>query len=128
VVIEAVRQGRVELLVSLDYLSMEDDWDRTGNLVIAHQRATRPNRAGTISAQLGHRLQESVLGEWLAQFGQQLLATPRTLAALARTPNPAPPRLRQAPAIATTATEGDELWLIPRSFRPSGWFPPQLRL
>ena len=81
-----------------------------------------------IPDQIGHRLQKSFLGEWLAQFGQQLLATPRTLAAPTRTPNPAPPRPRQAPALATTAAEGDALRLVPRSRRPSGWYPPLLRL
>ena len=61
-------------------------------------------------------------------FGQQLLAVPRALAAPARTPSPAPPRPQRAPTLAATAPEGNALRLVTRSFRPSGWFPPQLRL
>ena len=53
---------------------------------------------------------------------------PRAHAAPARTPSPAPPRPRRAPALAATAPEGNALRLVPRSFRPSGWFPPRWRL
>jgi len=57
-----------------------------------------------------------------------LAAREQTLAMTARAPSPAPPRLRRAPVLAATAPEGHARWLIPRSFRSSGRFPPQLRL
>ena len=70
----------------------------------------------------------AVVGGWLAQFGQQLLAVPRALAAPARTPSPAPPDPQRAPTLAATAPEGNALRLVTRSFWPSGWYPPRLRL